>query len=85
MKTKTIVSPKRRGRPEVKVSWPEGEFTVDDIAQSLSQPLTKVSIQLKINKALGIGVLQRTGKQPTKGGRPRLVYRLNFDTDVSTP
>jgi predicted transcriptional regulator len=68
---------RRRGRPEVKVQWPTGEFTVEDISNSLNRSLTKVAIQLKINKACASGQLEKVGKQPSLNGRPRLTYKVN--------
>ena len=71
-----------RGRPEIKVDWTMGEFTVEDVSNSLNRSLTKVAIQLKINKAVNLGVLERVGKQPTRNGRPRLIYKLNTEEET---
>jgi predicted transcriptional regulator len=73
------VNRRRRGRPEVKVEWPTGEFTVEDISNSLNRSLTKVAIQLKINKARASGLLELVGKQPSSNGRPRLIYKANTE------
>jgi hypothetical protein len=65
---------KRRGRPAVKVEWPDGHFTVKDLASTVSTPLSNVSIQLKINTAVRSGALRVVGKSTPKAGRPRVLY-----------
>ena len=65
---------KKRGRPPVSVSWPDGVFTVKDVMNSGQYKLSGVSIQLKINKAVRTGVLKVTGQKKSPSGRPRVQY-----------
>ena len=65
---------KRRGRPPTEIIWPNSDFTVDDITRQ-STGLSKVAIQLRINKAMNKDkTLVIAGKQGTTG-RPRITYR----------
>ena len=66
---------KRRGRPSVDVSWPETEFTAEEIYNSLEKKLSRVSIHAKINKALSSGELRTVGKIKPRTGRPKMVYK----------
>ena len=45
----------KRGRPSVDVSWPDTEFTAEEVYNSLEKKLSRVSIHAKINKALKTG------------------------------
>jgi hypothetical protein len=65
---------KKRGRPPVSVSWPDGVFTVKDVMDSGQYKLSGVSIQLKINKAVRAGVLKVTWRKKSPSGRPRIQY-----------
>jgi predicted ArsR family transcriptional regulator len=66
---------KRRGRPPYNVAWPEETFTAKDVYQTLDGKLSAVSVQLKINKAVKNGELQRVGQKRQSMGRPTIVYR----------
>jgi len=66
---------KRRGRPSVNVSWPETEFTAEEIYHALEKRLSRVSIHAKINKALSTGELKMVGKIKPRTGRPKMVYK----------
>tara|TARA_B100000029_G_C16802446_1_gene677208 strand:- start:16 stop:276 length:261 start_codon:yes stop_codon:yes gene_type:complete len=70
----------RRGRPPVKLDWPEGSFTVSDVKKTSGQALSNVSIQLKINKAVSDGALQVVGKVSSGMGRPKVTYRKTTGT-----
>ena len=75
-----IKNTKKRGRPPVAVTWPDGEFTVKDVVKEVSSSpslpsLSGVSVQLKINKAVTAGVLQVVGKIRTGNGRPKISYK----------
>jgi len=66
----------KRGRPEVQIEWPNGEFTAEQ-AYSLNQAsVSKVSVHNKINKAVKDGGLERTKKTPNKIGRPSYMYAV---------
>ena len=73
--TNTTTRAARRGRPPVKLDWPEGNFTVSDVKETLTRSLSNVSIQLKINKAVSDGTLRVVGKVSTGMGRPKVTYR----------
>ena len=72
MNTDTIVK-----RKAFAISWPTVDFTVKDIA-ALGIPLSKVSIQSKINKAVQAGELTVVGKQSSPRGRSAVIYRKNI-------
>lgn len=60
----TNTQTKRRGRPSLNIEWPENDFTVKDVQTELdsrSVKLSHVSIQLKINRAVEQGSIQRVG------------------------
>lgn len=65
---------KKRGRPPVSVSWPDGVFTVKDVVNSEQNKLSGVSVQLKINKAVKNGALKVVGQMKSPSGRPRVQY-----------
>jgi hypothetical protein len=67
---------KRRGRPPYNVAWPEETFTAKDVYQTLDGELSAVSVQLKINKAVKNGELQKVGQKRQSMGRPTIVYRM---------
>ena len=66
----------KRGRPSVDVSWPDTEFTAEEVYNSLEKKLSRVSIHAKINKALKTGQLISVGKIKPRTGRPKTVYKL---------
>lgn len=65
----------KRGRPAFNVSWPEAEFTAEEIYNALEKKLSRVSIHAKINKALKSGELSTVGKIKPRTGRPKMVYK----------
>ena len=72
----------KRGRPEVQIEWPNGEFTAEQ-AYSLNQAsVSKVSVHNKINKAVKEDVLERTKKTPNKIGRPSYMYVVKESMDA---
>jgi len=75
----------KRGRPEVQIEWPNGEFTAEQ-AYSLNQAsVSKVSVHNKINKAVKEETLVKTKKTPNKIGRPSYMYvvKENMDAEIS--
>ena len=64
------------GRPPVSLSWPEGEFTAKQVAESLRGSLSRVSVHSKIKKALSgdSPQLKVVRKVKPKVGRPEIVY-----------
>jgi hypothetical protein len=64
---------KTAGRPKVNVTWPDGEFTVEQLIASTG--LSKVTLYLKVKEALADKSISVTGKQPTPHGRPRVVFK----------
>ena len=65
----------KRGRPSVRVEWPEVPFTAQEIYDSLDKKISRVSVHAKINRALDQGTLEICGKVKPKTGRPSVVYR----------
>ncbi len=72
--TKSVVG-KKRGRPTVDVSWPNTEFTAEEVYNSLERKLSRVSVHAKINKAISEGLLVTVGKIKPRTGRPKMVYK----------
>jgi hypothetical protein len=70
MNTNTV-SKRARG---VVINWPTGNFSVKDIAAT-GINLSKVSIQLKINKAILEGVLEEADRVSSGRGRKSVIYR----------
>ena len=74
----------KRGRPSIEVAWPEGDFTIRDVVDSLAlrgQPISKVAVQIKANKALGDGLIRVCGKRPSTVGRSQRVFRKMEEDD----
>lgn len=66
----------KRGRPSVNVSWPENDFTAEEVYNALEKKLSRVSVHAKINQAIKRGELKTVGKLKPRTGRPKMVYRL---------
>lgn len=64
---------KRRGRPRLKVEWPEGEFTFDNLNEK--NTLSSSSLRKKMRTELQNGNLIKTGTLKTSFGRPQNVYK----------
>ena len=78
----------KRGRPSIDVSWPQNEFTAEEVYDSLERKLSRVSIHAKINKALRTGQLISVGKIKPRTGRPKTVYKVaptQTQHDSATP
>ena len=65
---------KSKGRPNIKVKWPQNQFTAEEVYRSLEGSLSRVSVHAKINKAVSKGQLACVGKIKPKTGRPRMLY-----------
>jgi len=76
-----------RGRPPVKISWPDVEFTAQDVVDTCSEKVSRVTIHSKLNTAVDSGELVIVGKIKTKNGRPRVSYKKNSpsNTEQSLP
>jgi hypothetical protein len=72
MDTKVKVS--RRGRPPVDITWPDVVFTAQDVVDTVSEKISRVTIHSKLNKAVDVGDLTVVGASKTKNGRPRVKY-----------
>ena len=66
----------KRGRPMFDVTWPNTEFTAEEIYKSLENKLSRVSVHAKINSAVSDGTLITVGKIKPRTGRPKMVYKL---------
>jgi len=73
MDTKIEVS--RRGRPPVEITWPDVVFTAQDIVDTSTEKVSRVTIHSKLNKAVDVGDLTVVGSAKTKNGRPRTEYK----------
>ena len=74
MNDQTTKQSKRRGRPPYAVEWPAEQFTAKQMHELLGGKLSAVSVQLKINKAVSKGELERVGVKRKSMGRPTIVY-----------
>lgn len=72
MDTKIKVS--RRGRPPVDISWPDVVFTAQDVVDTTTKRVSRVTIHSKLNKAVDCGELEVVGATKTSNGRPRIKY-----------
>ena len=72
METKVKVS--QRGRPPVKIDWPDVVFTAQDVVDTSTKKVSRVTIHSKLNKAVDDGTLTVVGLVKTKNGRPRVKY-----------
>jgi len=72
MQTKVKVS--QRGRPPVKIDWPDVVFTAQDVVDTSTKKVSRVTIHSKLNKAVDEGTLTVVGFAKTKNGRPRVKY-----------
>ena len=64
-----------RGRPPVNLDWPDVVFTAQDIVDTSTQKVSRVTIHSKLNKAVDTGTLMVVGISKTKNGRPRTKYK----------
>tara|TARA_B100001123_G_C15341658_1_gene1035247 strand:+ start:7833 stop:8081 length:249 start_codon:yes stop_codon:yes gene_type:complete len=72
----TTNTPRKKGRPSFSVNWPENTFSVREVYTSLEGKLSPVSVQLKVNKAVADGKLQKVGtSKQQKMGRPTVIYK----------
>lgn len=68
----------KRGRPSIPVTWPETKFTIKELKSTLDAAgvkLSKVAIQLKINRAVIAGELEMVGKEPSTAGRKQRIFQ----------
>lgn len=72
METKIKVS--KRGRPPVEIDWPDVVFTAQDVVDTSTKKVSRVTIHSKLNKAVDNGTLTVVGAVKTKNGRPRVTY-----------
>ena len=72
MNTKIKVT---RGRPPVDIRWPDVEFTAQDVFNTCTKNVSRVTIHSKLNAAVDKGELLVVGKIKTKNGRPRISYK----------
>ena len=70
-----------RGRPPVTISWPDVEFTAQDVVDTCTASVSRVTIHSKLNMAVDLGELIVVGKSRTKNGRPRITYRKASKTE----
>ena len=68
-----------RGRPPVTISWPDVQFTAQDVVDTCTEKVSRVTIHSKLNAAVDTGDLVVVGKIKTKNGRPRVSYKKALD------
>ena len=52
---------RKRGRPPVDISWPDVEFTAQDVVETLPSKVSRVTVHSKLNKAVDVGDIKVTG------------------------
>lgn len=82
MDTKIKVS--RRGRPPVDIAWPDVVFTAQDIVDTSTEKVSRVTIHSKLNKAVDMGEITVVGSSKTKNGRPRVKYKKTEPVEPPT-
>tara|TARA_Y100001938_G_scaffold131492_1_gene188659 strand:+ start:15813 stop:16127 length:315 start_codon:yes stop_codon:yes gene_type:complete len=65
---------KQRGRPPVDISWPDVVFTAQDVVDSCTKKVSRVTIHSKLNSAVDSGELKVVGQVKSPNGRPRVKY-----------
>lgn len=65
---------RKRGRPPVDISWPDVEFTAQDVVETLPSKVSRVTVHSKLNKAVDVGDIKVTGTEKSTNGRPRVKY-----------
>jgi len=83
MDTKIKIS--KRGRPPVEINWPDVVFTAQDVVDTSTKKISRVTIHSKLNKAVDEGTLTVVGMVKTKNGRPRVTYKKSEVQQENTP
>jgi len=73
----------RRGRPPVDIAWPDVVFTAQDIVDTSTEKVSRVTIHSKLNRAVDMGDLTIVGASKTKNGRPRVIYKKAGPVETS--
>lgn len=76
---------RKRGRPPVKIQWPDVEFTAQDVVETLPNKVSRVTIHSKLNQAVDSGKIKVVGNEKPKNGRPRVKYIKVSQKDLSVP
>lgn len=77
MNEQNQITNQKRGRATVEITYPEGEFTVEQAYEFNKRILSKVAIQQKINQLLLSDKIVPSGTvRISKVGRPRQKYIL---------
>ena len=57
------------------IVWPDIVFTAQDVVDTSTQKVSRVTIHSKLNKAVDEGSLTVVGFLKTTNGRPRITYQ----------
>lgn len=68
-----VASSHKRGRPVIDINFPQGNFEIGDLAKSYNT-VSRVTLQLKVNKAVEVGKLKIVSVRQPKVGRPAKVF-----------
>ena len=77
----SIEGTRKPGRPPVFITWPEGEFTVQQIRDATN--LSKVTIYQKLDEAILKGAISKVGKESSRQGRPRDLFRKTLSNPTT--
>ena len=64
---------KKSKKKSLVIEWPETPFTIQDI-QNMHPDAKNITLRFRINKAIREDVIKYIGKNPTKVGRPTIVF-----------
>ena len=67
----------RRGKASQLIEWPDGTFTAEQVHQTVASNMSRVSVHMKINRAIESGELKKVGKVKVSLGRPKVQYAKN--------
>jgi len=81
--TNTKVKLPQRGRPPVDIDWPDVVFTAQDVVDTSTKKVSRVTIHSKLNKAVDTGTLTVVGVSKSSNGRPRVKYKKT-ETDTTS-
>jgi coenzyme F420-reducing hydrogenase beta subunit len=70
----------QRGRPPVNIDWPDIVFTAQDVVDTATEKVSRVTIHSKLNKAVDNGTLTVVGVVKSANGRPRVKYKKCAET-----
>lgn len=69
------VSAMRKGRPEINIEFPQGNFEIKDLVSKYNT-VSRVTLQLRVNEALDNGTLTIVSTRQPQRGRPAKIFKV---------